>query len=170
MRRLIITQNTDAQALNDRLLKAKLSGVQSEAAMSRLQALNPHADLTKLRSGTVLLVPDAPSFKTTATDAVHDNAFEDFQKLVKDSLGQAVSSLKAGNRTRAAERADVSAAFKTSAVKQAIASDPELKKQIQDATEALRQDQQEDKDAEQAVFDAGKAVLAKLVELGKLVS
>jgi hypothetical protein len=170
MRMLIIKQNTDAQALNDQLLKAKLTGVQSEAAMSRLQALNPHADLTKLRTGTVLLVPDAPSFKTTATDAVHDNAFEDFQKLVKDNLAQAVSSLRAGNRARATERADVSAAFKTSAVMQAIANDPELKKQIQDATEALKQNQQQDKDAEQAVVNAGKAALAKLAELGKLLS
>jgi hypothetical protein len=171
MRMLVIKQNTDAQALNDQLLKAKLSGVQSEAAMSRLQALNPHVDLTqKLRAGTVLLVPDAPSFKATATDAVQDNAFEDFQKLVKDNLGQASSSLKAGNRVRTSERADVSAAFKTSEVMQAIAKDPELKKQIEDAAEALNQDQQEDKDAEQAVSSAGKAALAKLAELGKLLS
>lgn len=171
MRMLVIKQNTDAQALNEQLLKAKLSGVQSAAAMSRLQALNPQADLTKkLPAGTVLLVPDAPSFKTTATDAVHDTAFEDFQKLVKDNLSQALSGLRAGNRARTSERAEVSAALKTSPVMQAIASDPELKKQVQDATEALEQDQQQDKDAEQALVSAGKAALGKLAELGKLLS
>jgi hypothetical protein len=169
MRMLVIKQNTDAHSLNDQLLKAKLSGVQSEVAMARLQALNPHADLTKLRTGTVLLVPDAPSFKTTASDAVHDDAFEDFQKLVKDNLARAVNSLRAGNRERTTERADISAAFKTTAVTRAAANDPELKKQIVDAAEALKQDQQEDKDAEQALVSAGKAALTKLAELGKLL-
>jgi hypothetical protein len=169
MRMLVIKQNTDAQALSDQLFKAKLSGAQSETALANLAALNRHVDFTKLSTGTVILVPDAPSFKSTATEAVHDNAFEDFQKLVKDSLSQATSSLKAGNRARAAERADVSAAFKTPAVMQAIANDPELKNQIEGATDALKQHQQQDKDAEQALASAGKAALTTLAELGKLL-
>lgn len=170
MRMLIIKQDTDARALSDQLLKARLSDVQSDSALSRLHALNPHVDFTKLRAGTVLLVPAVPSFKATAAEAVHDNAFQDFQKLVKDSLNQASSSLKEGNRARASERAEVSAAFKASAVTRAIANDPELKKQVEDARKTVKQDLEQDNEAEQALGTAGRAALAKLAELGKLLN
>ena len=170
MRMLIIKSDTDVQALSDQLFKAKLSGAQSEAALARLQTLNPHADLTKLRPGTVLLVPDAPTFKVSASNPVHGSAFNDFQKLVRDYLNQAATNMKAGNRARAEERDEVSAALKTSAVKRAADSDPELMSQVKEATTSFKQDQQQDKGAEQTVDNAGKAALAKLAELGKLLN
>ena len=67
MRILVIKQDTDLQALSGRLLSAKLSGDQADSALEALQHLNPHADLKKLRIGTVLLVPEAPGFKASAT-------------------------------------------------------------------------------------------------------
>src|SRR4029077_4178916 len=105
------------------------SSAQSESALTQLQALNPHVDLTKLSAGTVLLVPDLPSIKITPTDPVHGQAFADFQKLVGNSLDEAFTSLRVDSRDRAAERSDVTAALKVTAVTRAIGSDATLKAQ-----------------------------------------
>jgi hypothetical protein len=167
---LVIKQNTDVQALSDQLLKAKISSAQSESALTQLQALNPHVDLTKLSAGTVLLVPDLPSIKITPTDPVHGQAFADFQKLVGNSLDEAVTSLRVESRDRAAERSDVTAALKVTAVTRAIGSDATLKAQAAAVSKTFAQDQQLDKDTVSAAASASKDALATLAELSKLLS
>jgi hypothetical protein len=170
MRMLVIKQNTDAQALSDQLLKAKISSAQSESALTQLQALNPHVDLTKLSAGTVLLVPDLPSIKITPTDPVHGQAFADFQKLVGNSLDEAVTSLRVDSRDRAAERSAVTAALKVTAVTRAIGSDATLKAQAAAVSKTFAQDQQLDKDTVSAAASASKDALATLAKLSKLLS
>jgi hypothetical protein len=170
MRMLVIKQNTDVQALSDQLLKAKISSAQSESALTQLQALNPHVDLTKLSAGTVLLVPDLPSIKITPTDPVHGQAFADFQKLVGNSLDEAVTSLRVDSRDRAAERSDVTAALKVTAVTRAIGSDATLKAQAAAVSKTFAQDQQLDKDTVSAAASASKDALATLAKLSKLLS
>ena len=127
-------------------------------------------DLTKLSAGTVLLVPDLPSIKITPTDPVHGQAFADFHKLVGDSLDEAVTSLRVDSRDRAAERSDVTAALKVTAVTQAIGSDATLKAQAAAVSKTFAQDQQLDKDTVSAVASASKDALATLAELIKLLS
>jgi len=66
MRVVKIEEKADSKSLSALLLKANLSTIQSEKALAALQALNPHVDITKVTTGTVLLVPDTPSFKVSA--------------------------------------------------------------------------------------------------------
>ena len=70
MRVVKIEEKADSQSLSALLLKANLSTIQSEKALAALQALNPHVDITKVPAGTVLLVPDTPSFKVSASGAL----------------------------------------------------------------------------------------------------
>lgn len=170
MRMLVIKQSTDVQALSDQLLKAKVSSAQSESALTQLQALNPHVDLTKLSAGTVLLVPDLPSIKITPTDPVHGQAFADFQKLIGDSIDEALATLRMDARDRAAERSRVTVALKVAAVTQAVGSDAMLKAQAAAVSKTFTEDQQLDKDTETAVSNANKRAVAKLTELGKLLN
>ncbi len=169
MRILVIKQDTDLQALSGRLLSAKLSGDQADSALEALQHLNPHADLKKLRIGTVLLVPEAPGFKASATDAVADETFVGFQRLVRGALSSAADNLKAGNAERASERDEFAAVVKRAAVKRMIDSDAELKQQVADAAKAHKDEEQQAEQAEQNLATASKAALAKLTELGKLL-
>jgi hypothetical protein len=151
------------------LLSARLSSGQADSALAALQALNPHADFKKLRAGTVLLVPDAPSFKASASDSVAGETFDGFQQLVRSALGSATENLKAGNLERAGERDEVIEVTKRAAVKRIIDADAELKQQVTDATKAFKEDQQQAEQAEQDLAAASKAALAKLAELKKLL-
>ena len=169
MRILVIKQDTDLPALSGRLLSARLSGEQADSTLKALQDLNPHADLKKLRAGTVLLVPEAPGFKVSASDAVGDETFAGFQRLVKAALSGAAENLKAGDAERSGERDEFAAVIKRAAVKRIIDSDAELKQQVADAAKAHKEEEQQAEQAEQTLATASDAALAKLTELGKLL-
>lgn len=169
MRMIVIKKDTDLKSLRGQLLKAKTGSGQADSAVNMLQAANPHVDLTKLRAGTVLLVPDSPSFNAAASDPVPADTFDEFQQLIRDGLGSAADKVKSGSATRASERNEVSAAVSTDVVKRLLASDAELKQQVADATRTFKEEQQQDAQATKDVAAAGKAALAKLDELAKLL-
>jgi hypothetical protein len=170
IRTLTIDNDTrNLQDLSGRLLKARLSSGQTASAIEALQALNPGVNLEQLTAGTVLFVPDTPSFKVSASDSVPGKPLDDLQQLMRQALDAAAKDLKAGNAARAAERADVIAAMKIDSVARILASDAELKQLAADATKAFTDDQQQADQAEQALAAASNAALAKLAELSKLL-
>ena len=149
MRMIVIKEDTDLEALSGTLLRARLGASKTDAALESLKALNPHV-VGRLRPGSVVLVPDEPSFKPSVTDPVANETFEDFRKLVHDDLLAAAKKLKTGNAARAAERAEVTATVKGAAGKRLIESDAELKQQVADATKAIKEEQQHDEQAAQS--------------------
>jgi hypothetical protein len=156
--------------LTDLLLKANLSNAQTASAIEAVKALNPGLNLERLPADTVIFVPDSPGFKVSVSDSVSGAPLGDLQQLARQALDGAAKDLKAGNATRAAERADVTAAMKIAAVARMVADDAELKQLAADATKAFKEEQQQADQAEQALATASKAALAKLTELSKLVS
>lgn len=169
MRILVIRQDTNLQDLVGRLINGRRSTDGIDSALDSLQALNPHADLRNLRAGTVLLVPDTPSFKVSATDPVHQEALNEFLKLVRTGLSGATEKMKAGNAARAAERAEVTAVLKTAGLKRILESDDDLKQQVADVVMAFKEDQQQADEAELALTAAGKGALSALAALDKLL-
>lgn len=169
MRILSIEKETDLQALRSELLSTRLAAGKAESALASLQALNPHVDLNKLAAGTVLLVPDTPSFKASASSSVAADVFDGFEQLVRSGLDAAAAKLKAGNEARAAQHADVAAVLKTSTVKRVIESDAELKQQLEAETKTFKEDQQRAAEAEQMLQDATKGARMDLAFLSKLL-
>ena len=169
-RMLTIDRNTrNLKDVTDLLLKAKLSTAQTASAIEALKALNPGVNFNQLTAGTVIFVPDLPSVKVSVSDSVSAAPLDDLQQLVRQALDGAAKDLKAGNATRAAERADVTAAMKIAAVARILAGDAELKQLAADAIKAFNDDQQQADQAEQALAAASKAALATLTELSKLL-
>src|SRR5262249_22363349 len=166
MRVVKIEEKADSESLSALLLKANLSTIQSEKALAALQALNPHVDLTKVPAGTVLLVPDMPSFKVSVSDPVLGNALGEFEQVVRTALEQTAANLKASTAARAAERADIVAVLKGAPLRRIIESDSALKQQVRNATKALQEEQQADQ-AEETLARASKAALAKIAQLRK---
>ena len=169
MRMIVIKQDSDLQALSARLLTAPAAGEKTDSALRSLQALNPHVDLKKVAAGTVLLVPDAPGFNAAASDPVPGSALDEFQQFVRTGLDAAAATLKAGNAHREAQRADVAAVLKTAAVQRIITTDPDLKQQLDEATKATKQDQEQEAKAEQALAAAVKGAQAELAAIAKLM-
>lgn len=164
MRVIKIEEKADSQSLSALLLKANLSTIQSEKALAALQALNPQVDITNIPAGTVLLVPDTPSFKVSASDPALGNALGEFQQVVRTALDETAANLKASTAARAAERADIVAVLKGAPLKRIIESDSAVKHQVAEATKALEEEEQADQ-AEETLARASKAALAKIAEL-----
>jgi hypothetical protein len=169
-RLFVVGRDADFQTVTGKLLTSRAStGPQADSALAALQALNPHVDLKKLRAGTVLLVPDSPSFKASATDPVAGEALDGFAQLVKNGFAAAAADLKTGNETRNAQRNDVAAAIKSAAVKRLIDADPDLRQQVDEALKAAKDDQVQAAQAEQQVDAATKGALTELASLAKLL-
>jgi hypothetical protein len=166
MRVVKLEEKADLTSLSTLLLKANLSTIQSEKALAALRALNPHVDITEVPAGTVLLVPDAPSFKVSASDPVLGNALGEFQQVVRTALDETAANLKASTAARAAERADIMAVLKGAPLRRIIEADSALKQQVADATKALQEEEEADK-SEETLARASKAALAKIAELRK---
>jgi len=166
----VIKDERDRQALSKSLLTARLTDTQADSALADLQAANPHLNLQELSVGAVLLVPDAPSFDASASESVAGGALESFQQLVRSELGAAAKKLRESNAARAGQRADVAAVQKTAAFKRIVEKDDLLKQQLEEATKALKEDQQRAEQAEQTLDAAAKGAMEELSSLSKLLT
>jgi hypothetical protein len=170
-RMLTIDQNTrNLKDVTDLLLKANLSNAQASSTIEAVRTLNPGVNFNQLTVGTVIFVPDLPSLKVSVSDSVSAAPLHDLQQLVRQALDGAAKDLKTGNATRAAERADVTAAMKIADVARILAGDAELKQLAADAIKSFNDDQQQADQADHALAAASKAALATLTEVSKLLS
>ena len=165
MRMLKVTRTTGV----GELLDARFKGAQAEVAMAALKAANPHVDLDEVTPGTHLFVPDLPAFRTSATETPAGEPLEALRALVSDGLEGALGDLRLGVRIRSAERAEVAAVLKSAAIRRQIDADPTLAAQAEDARKAFAEEEAADKTAEEDLQAIGKAALAALAEVGKLV-
>jgi len=169
VRTLVVKKSSDLQALGNELLVSGLAAGRSKSALESLQALNPHVDFKRLAPGTVLLVPDAPDFKPSASKSIAGEGLGDLQDLVRNGLEAAGVRLETGRGLRAARRTEMTAVLKTAALKRAIQTDPLLGKQLEGAAKAARAEEQEDADAGKTLEAAMKGVQAELASLAKLL-
>lgn len=167
MRSITIKEATDSKALHALLLKANLSAQQTEKAIASLKALNPQVDLDKVKAGTVLLVPDMPSFKVSASTSVLGDALGEFQQVVRAALTSTAANLRTSTAARAAERADIMAALNGAPLKGVTDKDPALKQQVGKARDALKQEEKESAGAEDVLTNMTKAALGKIADLRK---
>lgn len=145
MRMIVIKQGTDLATLSARLLAG---GTGNEGALQSLQRLNPHVDFRAIEAGTVLLVPDLPGLRAGESTSISGEAFAAFQQQVSGAVEAAVARVRSGYEALAAQRQDVTAVLKSAAVRRVIEADPDLKSQLDAATQVFKQDQQRAKDAE----------------------
>jgi hypothetical protein len=167
---VVIKQETDVETLRSTLLSARVSDAQAASAMEDFRTLNPHvAELTSLKPGTIVLVPDSPRFKASASASVAADPTDDLQKLVSASISAAAHRVTAANAARAEERAELANAQKLSAVKKAAENDPQLREQLADAAKASKAAQQENAQAEKALDLMLDGAHNELTALSKLM-
>ncbi len=169
VRTIVIKKNTDIQALRGQLLDARFTGAQGDAAVDQLKALNPHVDLDKVDADTVLFVPDAPAFKASATTSTPAGPLDDFRTFVADALSAATQRQKAARAVRVSDRASLAGILKGDAVKRTADADPAIASRIEAARKSLADDEKDDKQAEETLASIGKAALAALADVKKLL-
>ena len=148
MRMIIVKQPTDLQALSERLLG---KGSVSKVVLQSLERLNPHVDFGKIEAGTVLLVPDVPGLRKGESAPVSAEAFEEFQQQIMEGLDAAVARVNRGYETLGSQRKELSAILKPVAVKRILEGDADLMRQLDEATEVSKSDQQRAKEAEKTL-------------------
>jgi hypothetical protein len=169
VRTLVVKQATNLRSVGSTLLDARFGGTQSDAAIERLKELNPHVDPEKIPAGTVLLVPDAPAFKASASSSTQVVPLDDFGALVTGALDDLAEGLKNDAATRAAERSDLASVLKGPALKRVIGDDKDLAQQVADAQKAITAEEKDDKQAQETLVSMSKAALAALSQVGKLI-
>lgn len=162
MRMLVIEKGTTARTLRDTLLSSRLSAAQADAALEHLQATNPHVDLKALKPGTVVFVPDAPTFKQSASDPLVGDVLTDVEQLVEGALDAARARVRVATEASAIENAELGKTLRSAAFKRTVSEDAELQSAVDAANEALKQENHEMQEAEQTLADARKAALAAL--------
>jgi hypothetical protein len=170
MRIMLVTdQEKDLTALKSRLLSGRLGDARAASAMRALEDLNPHVDFRKLAAGTVLLVPDSPDFKRSASDSAAGDVVNDLQQLVRSGLEAAAAKLEEGNKERAAERAELTTVLARPAVKRALEADPEIKARLGEVAKRFKEEQRQAIEAERALEAATKGAMAELASLTRML-
>lgn len=169
LRTFVVKQDTNFKALSGTLLDARFGGAQADAAAAQLRVLNPHADLDKLKAGTVIFVPDLPQFKPSAATSTQASLVDDFRKLVSEALQSTAEKVKLANAERAKERGSVGAVLKSAALKKIIGSDKDVAQQVDGAQKAMADEEKQDSQTEEALAAMSKAALEALAQMSKLV-
>jgi hypothetical protein len=169
MRILVIDRDLDAGGLREVLLRNRISDDQADAAMRRLADANRHLDVNDLSSGAVLFIPETAEFRGSASEPVGETVLKELQDGIRSALDASSARIKAGNQTRAAERAEVAAALKSAAVKRLLESEPNLRDRLNEAVKGFKQAEKEEADAEAAAAAASKGALNELAALAKLM-
>lgn len=166
MRTFIVEKGTHSlESLSTLLLGNKAS---SASAVDQLKSLNPHVDFKKMiKPGTVLLIPDVPGLRGAAGSSVTGDAFAELREQMLASVDAAASRLRGSYEARLNEQKGVVVVLKSAAVKRAIKADPDLKPQIEAATQVFKQDQQQAKAADEALKALQQQTAAELARLAK---
>lgn len=165
MRTFVVKDPSSLESLIERLLRNKAS---SASAVDQLKNLNPHVDFSKnIAPGTVLLVPDVPGSRGAEGSSVTGDAFDELREQVLASVEAAGARVSSGYDAMLREQKEVAAVLKSASLKRALKADPELKPQIDAATEVFKQDQQQAKAADEALKALQQQAIEELARLEK---
>ncbi len=137
--------------------------------LEQLQQFNPHVDLQKVAPGTVVLVPDAPAFSGIAGTSVAGDPFGELRAQILASVDAVVSRVSASYRALLAEEATTQAALNLPIVKRASATDSEVARQLELATQTFEQDRQRAATADTTLRSLGAQIGAELEALAQVL-
>ncbi len=143
MRFIFIQEETSLKTLGAKLFRAGRED--APGAVERLKAANPHVDLSQLRAGTVLVVPDAPDFKTDE-DAVGATTFGDFAAEAVNAVKAGSARVQSGLVRDERAREQVDEVMDSSTVKALASKDEELQARIDAARARAKADEKDGKD------------------------
>lgn len=167
MRIVVIQHATDLQALSTRLLTGKTG---SQRAVEQLRNLNPHVEFERIKPGTVLVIPDAPGFRSDESTSVAGEAFEDLRAHLLASLEAAGDRARGGFDALQAQQKDVLGVLKSKILGRVIGTDPDLVEQVEAAKQGFARDQQDAKTADRTLKLLIKQSAAELAAIAKLLA
>ena len=139
------------------------------ASLTRLQALNPHVDLAKVRAGSVLVLPDTPAFRDDQSDSVGADAWAALAADASAGLKARTEQLRSAAAARDAQRKEVQALLRSAAVKRQLDADTALRKQADAAEEQFKADQKAASDMAAQLDAMSRGLADEIAALGALL-
>ncbi|WP_017460723.1 LysM peptidoglycan-binding domain-containing protein [Dyella ginsengisoli] len=132
MRLLIIQKHTSLAAVGKDLLKSRTRS--TALPLERLQAANPHLDPKNIRAGSVLLIPDAPEFKTSASDPAGGDSLAELAQHLGTAVGAGGQTVLDALANRGEQAKAVTKALGSATVKKLAADDSVLRGRVDAAS------------------------------------
>lgn len=139
------------------------------ASLARLQALNPHVDLAKVRAGSVLVLPNTPAFRDDQSDGVGADAWAALAADASAGLKARTEQLRSAAAARDAQRKEVQALLRSAAVKRQLDADTALRKQADAAEEQFKADQKATSDVAAQLDAMSRGLADEIAALGALL-
>lgn len=130
MRFIVIKQDSSLQSLAAQLVR---DDAPQEAALERLQRLNPHVDLNRLDRNTVLLLPESPGFRSEG-ERVGADGFALLSREVNAALAAGTRRAKDALAQAGSNRKELAKVLRSAAVRRLADEDGELAKRLASAT------------------------------------
>jgi hypothetical protein len=128
MRMITIVEATNLNALGNKLFGELPNGSRH---FEELRALNPHVDIDRIESGSVLLLPDVASQTANGSVSVFADGFESFDEKIRLLLNALTEDLKVDNELTQADFDEVVKMNKLALRKGFLDRAPELKVQVE---------------------------------------
>lgn len=168
MRTFVAKSGQTLKEIGAELIDARVSKAQADAALKSIRALNPNIGTGRLKAETVVLIPAGQGIKTGPTKAAKDDPTamltDEFERAARETRAAVLTGIK----TRADERAEISAAFKSDAFKRALEANKDLAAKAELVKKALSEDEAADRQVAgsfDGLLSDARAALEKLDDL-----
>lgn len=138
--------------------------------LQQLQRLNPHLDFQHIKPGAMIILPDAAAdigFPSGSLKSIGADAMESFGKFASQALKTTSQRLKQAADRAKTEEAALASALRSREVTDALAKDPVLKAQAEEASAQAKADVQASAAGIKAFDALSKAAMAELAALEK---
>lgn len=159
-----VREGMSEQTLQKSLFDGRMSEAQTEAAMLTLKAFNPQLDFKKLKRGAVVMVPDGPAFKASATQQDDIVPITGFVAMARKGLAAASKEMQQAMKERAAERENLAAILQSESFKAL----KELAEPTGASMKLMSQEAEQDQSDQKSLATAMKSAETALGELAKL--
>jgi len=168
---LVVGSEKNLSDLQARLFTGRASGARLQRAKAALAAANPHADLGKLKPGTVLTIPDVPEIPDRGALSLDDSVrggVDGIATELTNSLAGLLGEAKAQTKQERAGRKETLAAFDDPLVRRAAKGNQDLAAALEAARAAIERDEADAEGRLDGVARSVDAWTAEIEELRKL--
>jgi len=165
---LVVTDQSDLEAVANSVLRTRLSKTARAAALDGIRAANPGLDFSRLKPGAVIRIPTTDGLKSTGKTDGLDTRLDDLRSMTNDALERLSADSTAANQANDQERNATLTLLKSDAVAGLAGHLPALKESIDSVLKTLEEDSKEERQQVKDLIDSVDVWTRQLEKLSAL--
>jgi hypothetical protein len=165
---IIVGSEKNFAALRPRLFSGRVSSARLQEVTDAVAEANPHADLTALKPGTILTIPDSPHLSVSGDISLDDSTKELIDAVANagaDALDDLVATARGAERNAAAERKQLTATLARPDLGEVAKQDKALADDLNAVKKAVDDDEAQAKQRTAALQEASTSWKSELDSL-----